>query len=356
MSHPEHPEHPRPYHGDPRVPQAAGHGESYPAGSYELYPYIRREAERAREVTEGKPWMKCFEGFLTLETAYKAGEGVLAHSPYGEKSAQDQAKYIALAMRTTDTGCTDNVSGFFKKLLSGPYKAQRQDALRGGLYLAVELLTMTRPSTTQPIITNQLLGHIVDTTRSVSSQGSGDTCRLPFDKMTQDHKIVAELQKVRDVVDPILESLEMSAEDAALYREWVSYPDAALWKAVGESIRSLEPSVFHVESLVLLNALGACSSTEILFSPEKHMNAASDTLLEASTKRFNSTLSKATQTHTPRDVYNIAMQDAYYEILLRLSYGTEGFSKHRQLLSRQISTAIVIQTYAHLREGHPPPS
>jgi hypothetical protein len=262
---------------------------------------------------------------------------------------------MALADNVTKIPFAEPVKELFDKFVGPPYKAGYSDALRAGVRVAAEIVTLSDPAGDVSPNLKLVLGRTIKIAGDISAQGSVDTYRAPFDKLDQAHVVLAERQKVRDAVDPLLQKLGVSKEDAELNAQWLSNPDASLWRSVGESIRNLQPEQHHLESIVLLNAIGAASPVETVFTTAKRRQDASDALFAASEGRFEEALADLSQTHTPNEAYNLAMQDAFYEIFLRVSFGIKGVVPDRQLLPRQTAAAVVIEAYARLREAHPPP-
>ena len=299
--------------------------------------------------------VKYFDTFLRPQGSLNPGDPVIPHPSYDQMSTQSKTDCMALADHVTKNAFSDLVKLAFETFVGSPYKAGFSDAARAALRITGEFVTLSNAAGELPTNLNLVLGKTIKMAGDISGQGSVDTYRAPFDKLDQAHVVLAERQKVRDSLEPLLKAIGVSKEDGELYAQWLSNPDASLWKSVGEGIRNLQPEQHLFESMIFLNAIGACSPVETAFTTQKRLKDATDALFEAARGRYEETLAEVSQTHAPNDAYNIAAQDAFYEILLRLSFGIEGVIPDRQLLPRQTSAAVVIEAYARLRETHPPP-
>ena len=262
---------------------------------------------------------------------------------------------ISVPKKTVRIGLADQALGVVKKFLGPPYKVAYQDGIRAGMRMFLESATLSTQVGQDPTKAKLVLGTIIETARGVSGEGSVDTCRLPFDKLNDPNFLLADRQRIRNTVDPMLERLGVSSEDAQMYREFLSFPDASFWKSVGETIKARPAADHSVESVALLSSIGMGSPIEVVYTQHELLVRVSDALFDVAKERYEKTKEEALKTHNEGDAYEIATQDALYEVLLRVAYGIEGVIPDRQLLPRQTMATLVMEVYGRLRAAYPQP-
>ncbi|KAK9759650.1 hypothetical protein K7432_017131 [Basidiobolus ranarum] len=201
----------------------------------------------------------------------------------------------------------------------------------------------------------QLSGVMIQMATVTSNQGSFDTIRSTYDNLAK-MDMLSVRKTVADIAEPIMENLgdQFSQQQKDMFVDWMSFPDAKLWRAVGEIIKGFDPAQVMAQSCVLLNSIAMFSPLDTYLYHPKDLKKSSDVVYGAAEDYVNAAmdaLKSASSTKIPIKSGDI-FRDSIAIACNAATYGVELSQGGVQLLPRRAVATVLATATARLAQQY----